>query len=147
LSIILFVLELTMTSNGLLAIGGLVAFALGASALYTEPGTPTAPAVEVDTRLIVLMTAITGVVVAGVLWAAWRSHRMPPVMIGVGGMEQDILPAGTPASVRRALTPTGTVYAAGEEWTARSRDGLTLERGTAVRVVGHDGMVIVVEPA
>jgi membrane-bound serine protease (ClpP class) len=147
LSIILFVLELTMTSHGLLAIGGLIAFALGASALYTEPGTPTAPAVEVDTRIIVLMTAITGLVVAGILWAAWRSHKMPPVIIGAGGLEKEILPSGTPASVRRTLTPTGTVYAAGEEWTARSRDGLMLERGTPVRVVGHDGIVLLVEPA
>ena len=47
LAIVLFVLELTVTSHGLLAIGGLVAFVLGASALYTEPGTPTAPSVEV----------------------------------------------------------------------------------------------------
>ena len=38
LAIVLFVLELTVTSHGLLAIGGLVAFVLGASALYTEPG-------------------------------------------------------------------------------------------------------------
>ena len=43
LAIVLFVLELTVTSHGLLAIGGLVAFVLGASALYTEPGTPTGP--------------------------------------------------------------------------------------------------------
>ena len=39
LAILLFVLELTVTSHGLLAVGGLVCFVLGASALYTEPGT------------------------------------------------------------------------------------------------------------
>ena len=38
LAIILFLLELTITSHGLLAVGGLVAFALGASAFYTQPG-------------------------------------------------------------------------------------------------------------
>ena len=46
LAVILFVLEFTVTSGGLLTIGGLVAFALGASALYTEPGDPTAPEVS-----------------------------------------------------------------------------------------------------
>ncbi|MET0773848.1 MAG: nodulation protein NfeD, partial [Candidatus Limnocylindrales bacterium] len=59
LAIVLFVLELTVTSHGLLAIGGLVAFALGASALYTETGDPTAPAVEVALPIIVTMTALT----------------------------------------------------------------------------------------
>src|SRR4026209_2868046 len=43
LAVILFILELTVTSHGLLAIGGLVAFVLGASALYTQPGDPVAP--------------------------------------------------------------------------------------------------------
>ena len=37
------------------------------------------------------------------------------------------------------------VYAAGEEWTARSDAG-TLERGTTVHVTGNDGMVLIVEP-
>ena len=50
LAIVLFVLELTVTSHGLLAIGGLVAFVLGASALYTEPGRPPGPAVAVARR-------------------------------------------------------------------------------------------------
>ena len=47
--------------------------------------------------------------------------------------------------MRRALVPDGTVYAAGEEWTARSADGAALERGTPVRVVGHDGLTLIVE--
>ena len=48
LGVVLFVLEFTVTSHGLLTVGGIVCFALGASALYTEPGTPTAPDVRVD---------------------------------------------------------------------------------------------------
>ena len=40
---------------------------------------------------------------------------------------------------------THRLYAAGEEWTARSDRG-PLERGTAVRVTGNDGMVLMVEP-
>jgi membrane-bound serine protease (ClpP class) len=147
LAVILFVLELSVTSHGLLAIGGLVAFALGAAALYTEPGTPTAPAVEVDSRIIVVMTALTAAVVAFIIAAAWRTRRIPVMNIGAGGLHRDLLPSGTEASVRLPLAPTGTVHAAGEDWTARSHDGRTLERGTAVRVIGHDGIVLIVEPA
>jgi membrane-bound serine protease (ClpP class) len=146
LAIILFVLELTVTSGGLLTIGGLVAFALGASALYTQPGDPVAPSVQVDWPIIALMTGLTALFVVGVLIVAWRNRKVPPLVIGAGGLEHALLPVGTAGSVRRALVPSGTVYAMGEEWTARARGGRPLERGTDVRVVGQDGMTIIVEP-
>ena len=38
LAVLLFVLETTVTSHGLLAVGGLVCFVLGAFTLYTAPG-------------------------------------------------------------------------------------------------------------
>ena len=47
LGIVLFVLEATVTSHGLLAIGGIICFVLGASALYTTTGDPTEPIVAV----------------------------------------------------------------------------------------------------
>ena len=38
LAVLLFVLEFTVTSHGLLTVGGLVCFVLGAFTLYTAPG-------------------------------------------------------------------------------------------------------------
>jgi membrane-bound serine protease (ClpP class) len=145
LAVILFVLEFTVTSGGLLTIGGLVAFALGASALYTEPGDPTAPEVAVAPELIALMTAATGLVVFGMMAVVMRQRRQPQTVVGVSHIAEPLVPLGTPGEVRRPLGPTGTIYAAGEEWTARSETG-TLERGTAVQVTGNDGMVLKVEP-
>jgi membrane-bound ClpP family serine protease len=58
-----------------------------------------------------------------------------------------VLGPGTVAEVRRPLSPIGSVYAAGEEWTARTDAGAVLDRGTPVRVVRQDGLVLVVEPA
>jgi membrane-bound serine protease (ClpP class) len=145
LAIILFVLELTVTSHGLLAIGGLVAFLLGASALYTEPGTPTAPSVEVALPVILAMTALTALFVGVVLWAAVRTRRMPPVNTGLVGSEPVETLVGTPGDVRRPLMPLGSVYAAGEEWSARSVDGHSIDRGEHVRIVGHDGLTLIVE--
>ena len=146
LAIVLFVLELTVTSHGLLAVGGLVAFVLGASALYTEPGTPTAPSVEVAIPIIVAMTALAAAFIGVVLYAALRTRRMPPVNVGLRADLVPHEPIGTASEVRRALLPTGTVYAAGEEWTARSADGRSLERGTPVRIVGQEGLVLIVDP-
>jgi membrane-bound serine protease (ClpP class) len=145
LAVVLFVLEWTVTSGGLLTIGGLVAFALGASALYTEPGDPVAPSVSVSTEVIVVMTAITGAVMLGILMVLMRQRRKPQTVIGVSHIVAPLLPLGTPGEVRGALTPTGTIFAAGEEWTARTPDATTLERGTPVRVSGNDGMVLLVE--
>ena len=43
LAIVLFVLEFTVISHGLLFVGGLICFVLGAFALYTAPGSPDRP--------------------------------------------------------------------------------------------------------
>jgi len=147
LAIILFVLELTVTSHGLLAIGGLVAFVLGASALYTEPGTPTAPSVEVALPVIAAMTSITAAFIGFVLIAAIRTRRMPAMNIGVADRARTVLPAGTDADVRTPLTPVGVVRTAGEDWSARSADGRTIEPGTPVRIVGQEGLTLIVEPS
>ena len=40
LGVVMFLLEFHVISHGLLTVAGIVCFALGASALYTEPGTP-----------------------------------------------------------------------------------------------------------
>ncbi|HEY8868549.1 MAG TPA: NfeD family protein, partial [Candidatus Limnocylindrales bacterium] len=56
------------------------------------------------------------------------------------------LAPGTIGVVKRPLEPTGSVFVAGEEWSARTPDGRVLQRGTPVRVVGLDRLVAIVEP-
>jgi membrane-bound serine protease (ClpP class) len=146
LAIVLFVLELTVTSHGLLTIGGLVCFVLGAAALYTEPG-PTSPDVSVAWPIIAVMTGATTAFLGTVLIAAVRSRTVAYVAIGAGGGSGGGVPTGTVGLVRRPLSPVGSVHLAGEEWTARSIDGRGLERGLPVRVLGHEGLVLIVEPA
>lgn len=143
LAIILFVLEFTVTSHGLLTVAGIVCFALGAAALYTEPGTPTAPDIRVAEPVIVTMTLLTAGMMALIAFVALRTRRMTTAqgLIGAG------LPADARGEVRRPLTPLGSVYAGGEEWTARAVDEQPLERGTPVRVVRLDGLTLIVEPA
>lgn len=143
LAIILFVLEIQVASHGLLTVGGLISFVLGASALYTAPGTPTAPDVSVALPLVVVMSATTALFMGLVAYAAIRTRRMTtqPGLVGAA------LPIGTVGQVRRPLTPVGSVYAAGEEWTARAVDDRPLERGTLVRVVRFEGLTAIVEPA
>lgn len=142
LAIVLFGLEATVTSHGLLTVGGLVAFVLGASALYTAPGDPMAPLVGVAFPLLAVTTITTAAFGALIAWAAFRSRRL----VATEGTAGAPFVLGSLGSVRRPLDPVGSVYAAGEEWTARSREGEVLGRGAPVRVVAIDGLTLVVEP-
>jgi membrane-bound serine protease (ClpP class) len=143
LAIILFVLEFSVTSHGLLTVAGLVAFVLGAAALYTEPGTPAAPDVSVAWPVIAAMAALTGAFMLLIVAVAVRTRRMQTAegLIGAG------LPLNTLGEVRMPLTPIGSVYAGGEEWSAKAVDDAPLPRGTRVRVLRVDGLTAIVEPA
>ena len=144
LAMVLFGLELTVTSHGLLGFGGLVIFALGASALYTQPGDPFEPLTTVAAPVIVTTTVTAGLFLALVVWAAIGSRGMASPS-GVVGSSFAVAP-GTKGVVRRAIEPVGSIYAAGEEWSARTFDGRALERGTPVLVVATDGLTVIVEP-
>ena len=144
LGVVMFLLEFHVISHGLLTVAGIVCFALGASALYTEPGSPTAPDIAVDPRLIFVLTGVTAAYMAFVLLIVVRWRRRQQRM-GAASTAL-VLADGAVGSVRSILAPTGVVYAAGEEWTARSSDEQPLAPGTPVRVVGQEGLTLIVEP-
>lgn len=139
--VLLFGLELTVTSHGLLGVGGLVCFALGASALFTGPTDPFEPLVRVALPTIVVIVATAGVFLALIVFGALRSRR-----IGLGVPVGGSLAPGTAGEVRSPLSPVGSVIAAGEEWSARTADGRSLERGTPIRVIKVEGLTLTVEP-
>jgi membrane-bound serine protease (ClpP class) len=147
LAVVLFLLEFTVTSHGLLAVGGLICFVLGAFALYTAPGTPTAPDVSVATPLIVVMAALTAGYVLLVLVTVVRVRRRSRAYAfayGAGGTST--VPTGSDGVVKTPLAPLGVVYAVGEEWSARSDTGLEIAPGDHVRIVGQEGLTLIVEP-
>ncbi len=142
LGLLLFVLEVSIPSHGLLTVGGLVCLALGAAALYSAPGSPTAPDVSVALPVIALVLLFAGIFMVVVVAAVARVRRLKatPGTVGTG------LEPGSEGEVRVPLGPTGSVYVGGEEWSARSADDKPLARGTPVRVVRQEGLVVIVEP-
>jgi membrane-bound serine protease (ClpP class) len=139
---VLFGLELTVTSHGLLGVGGLICFALGASALFSGPVDPFEPLVRVTLPTIVVMTATGAVFLALIVFGLVRSRRIGLGALGGGAH----VALGATGEVRSPLQPLGSVVAAGEEWSARSADGRPLERGTRIRVVKVEGLTLTVEP-
>jgi membrane-bound serine protease (ClpP class) len=147
LAIVLFVLEFTVTSHGLLFVGGLICFVLGAFALYTAPGNPTAPDVAVAAPLVVFMATLTAGFMLLVLVTIVRTRRRGLAYAGAyGAGGTTAVPAGSDGFVKQALTPLGIVYAVGEEWSARSHTGAEIPTGMRVRVVGQEGLTLIVEP-
>jgi membrane-bound serine protease (ClpP class) len=135
----LFVLELNVTSYGLLTIGGIVAFVLGAFALYTGVDTNESIEVSVSPILIVAAVAVSLVyfyvlVRALLQMRANRTTELPiAALVGATGTAQTF------------IGPRGIAYAGGEAWSARAVAG-DIHPGTAVRVVGIDGLELIVEP-
>jgi membrane-bound serine protease (ClpP class) len=142
--LVLIGLELTVTSHGLLGFGGLVCFALGASALFTEPVDPFEPLARVAAPVILTTTVTAAIFMALIVYGAVRSRSMTSP-VGVVG-SSSALAAGAHGVVRRPLEPIGSIHAEGEEWTARSADDRPIERGTPVKVVSVDGLTVLVEP-
>ena len=143
IGIVLFIVDLHVTNHGLPTLAGLVAFALGAGALYTEPGNPAGPVVQVALPVIATMVVITGLFMGLIVWAAMKTRNMKTAH---GLLGATLLP-NTVGEVRRPLTPIGSVYAGGEEWTARASDEQSLDRGTPVHILRREGLTLVVEPA
>lgn len=138
---VLFGLELTVTSHGLLGVGGLVCFAVGASALFSGPVNPFEPLVRIAPPVILVITLTLGAIMALIVVGAIRSRR-----IGLALPMGAHVAVGTQGEVRSPLSPVGSVLAGGEEWTARTADGRSLERGAAVRVIKVEGLTLTVEP-
>jgi len=138
---VLFGLEVTVTSHGLLGLGGVVCVALGLSALFTAPVDPFGPLVQVAPLTIAIVVGTLGVVVGLIAFGVVRSRTY-----GRGGPIVGLIQPGAIGQVRSPLAPIGSVLAGGEEWSARTADGQPLERGTAVRVIKVEGLTLTVEP-
>jgi len=139
--LVLFGLELTVTSHGLLGFGGVVCLAIGLSALFTGPADPFEPFVRVAPTVIVIISATAAALVAMIAFGVLRSRR-----IGLGVPIGATVAPGAVGEVRSPLAPLGSVIANGEEWSARTASGEPLQRGTPIRVVKVEGLTLTVEP-
>jgi membrane-bound serine protease (ClpP class) len=142
LGIGMLILETTIPSHGLLTIGGIAVFVVGAVAYYGSPG-PYLPTVAVAWPIIVVMTAAAaayGLLLVGTL----VRMRQQPVPVGAGLVGIDKV-VGLVGEVRADLSPLGTVYVGRESWSARTRDGSAVGRDTKVLVVGQEGLILIVE--
>jgi membrane-bound serine protease (ClpP class) len=140
--ILMIVLETNVPAHGLLTVAGLGTFLVGAVAFYGSPG-PYLPSTTVAWPIIISMGAIaTAYALFLVKTLLDFRHLKVPAGSGMVGTVQLI---GAFGQVQADLSPIGTIYAARESWSARARDGSELARGTNVKVVGQEGLTLIVD--
>lgn len=129
-AIILFILEVKVTSYGVLSIGGVIAMFFGSIMLYKEtPGY----SVKVDWRTALVFTLATAAFFVFALSKVRKAHLLKPTT-GQEGLIDEI---GT------ALTDVqqeGRIKIHGEIWNARCEE--KINKGESVRVLGVEGLVL-----
>lgn len=132
LAMIFFIMEMKITSYGLLSLAGVVSLFIGTLMMFDTDN----PAIRLKWQVmipIMLLISAFFVFVAGLVFKAQIARPQS----GDSGL------LGQTGVVRNPLMPDGKVFVQGELWQARSNE--PLEVGTKVRVVEVIGLVLVVE--
>ena len=137
--LILFFVELQAPGWGGFGLAGGVSFILGGFLLFGDTSIPGLPAPDVRVGYGAL--GVTAAFMAISLVGLWHFSRKARTITVVTRESQIVGQVGT---VRRILEPRGTVYAAGELWTAESLSGETIEVGESVVVTDMDGVILTV---
>ena len=134
--IILFLLEIKITSHGMLTIGGVISLLLG-SFMLIDPDS-SFEVVKISKSVIIATTVITALFFLFVVGMGLRAQKAVPVI----GQEAMI---GEVGEVLETLAPGGSVMVHGEIWQAESLEGV-IEKGSKVVVRRMQNFRLLVEP-
>lgn len=132
LGVALLIAELHVQGLGILGVGGLAAFVMGALMLYRP--SPAMPDVRVASWLVAVVAAMVAGFFLLVLRAVLRSRRAV-VTTGIQGL------VGSTAIATSELAPDGTVELSREVWRARAV-GEPVHRGETVKVIAVEGVTL-----
>jgi membrane-bound serine protease (ClpP class) len=133
LAIVFFIMEMKISSYGLLSIAGITSLILGSLMLFEGNGTDMRLSWKV---LVPTLTFVSGffVVISGLVF---KSQLSKP-RTGASGLLGEI------GVVKEPILQEGKVFVHGELWNAISKD--PIEKGAKVRVVKVENLVLEVEP-
>ena len=130
----LLILEAKFGGHGALAIAGIVCLTFGTLTLVAAP----VPEMGVSPWVAIGVSAAFGAITVFLVRLVVRAQRRK-ARIGADAM------VGATATAMEALAPQGHVVVEGEIWEAEAN--APVAAGTKLRVVGHDQMLLQVEPA
>jgi membrane-bound serine protease (ClpP class) len=135
-AIVLFILEVKVTSFGILTIGGVVAMFLGSVMLFRKPETVFEPVLKISLQAVVAVTLATAAFFAVALHLVVKAHRAQATT-GREGM------VGATGTALTNVDPEGRVQVLGEIWQAHS--DMPIEKGQAIKVKAVSGLRIEIE--
>ncbi|MBW2490831.1 MAG: nodulation protein NfeD [Deltaproteobacteria bacterium] len=133
LALVFFIMEMKITSYGLLSVAGITSILLGSLMLFESNGTDMGLSWKVLVPTLVMVSGFF-VVISGLVF---RSHLSKP-RTGASGIVGEI------GVVKESIITEGKVFVHGELWKAISKD--PIETGTKIRVVRVINLVLEVEP-
>ncbi|WP_235893974.1 NfeD family protein [Oceanidesulfovibrio indonesiensis] len=133
-SLVLLILEIFITSYGLLSIAALLSLFIGSTILYREGTGLVLPLSSILATVITLAVFVTAV-----LYLVSKAQLRKPTQ----GQEAII---GAPATVRTWSGTHGRVFLRGEVWNAVSPTPMQPSPGDTVRIVRVEGLTLTVEP-
>jgi membrane-bound serine protease (ClpP class) len=133
--IILFLLEIKITSHGMLAIGGVISLLIGSFMLFRTNSIMAF--MRISWSVIITTTGITALFFLFIVAMALRAQRVKAVT-GTEGL------VGEVGETLGRLDPSGTIRVHGEVWNAESVSG-SVEEGKKVRVTGIQNLKLFVE--
>ena len=134
LAVVLFVADVYAPSHGVLSIGGVIAFFLGALMLFNR----SAPGFRLSLAYIIPATVVTALFFLFVIAAGLRAQKLPP-QTGREAMIGKIVPV-----LERVDSQHGRVFAEGEYWNAVSDS--VVEKDQQAEIVGLEGLTLKVRP-
>lgn len=138
LGIILFILEIKVTSYGALTLGGIISLVLGSMMLIESP----APYMKISMYLILPAATATAAFFLFLVGAGIKAQRKKPTtgkegLIGETGIAQSDIMGST------SLMGEGKIFIHGELWDAQSSE--EIKNGSEVIVTGVEGLKLTVK--
>lgn len=130
LALILFILEVKVTSHGVLTIGGIIAMIIGSLMLFESP----APFMKLSLTIVLPAVLITALFFSVTLGLAYKAHKRKPItgsegLVGENGIaDTDISDSG------------GMISVHGERWSAFSDEPIS--KGAKITVEAVSGLTV-----
>jgi membrane-bound serine protease (ClpP class) len=127
LAIILFILEVKITSYGMLTIGGIISMVIGSLMLFESP----APFFKLSLAVVLPIAIVTAIFFTLTFYLAFKAYKRKPVTGSEGliGME---------GIARTEIYKDGTVFIHGELWRAWSEE--PINGGVSIVVEAVEGL-------
>ena len=95
----------------------------------------TAPFLQIAKSLIIGLSIVVSVFLIIVIRAVYKVHRKKPVTGNIGMV-------GTIGIVIENLNPEGLIKTHGEIWKALSLDNKTIKKGSVVKIISVEGLLL-----